>query len=59
MFSIRRAYEGWIYYVNLMPNGQGLGEGIAVMQGKSVNGGDTDYTYTGYKQASSDGFSPH
>lgn len=45
-----------IYYVRFLSNGQGVGEGIAVMKGESVNGGDSGYTYTGYKQVSADGF---
>lgn len=45
-----------IYYVRFMSNGQGIGEGIAVMKGESVNGGDSGFTYVGYKQASAEGF---
>ncbi len=45
-----------IYYVRFMSNGQGIGEGIAVMKGESVNGGDSGFTYSGYKHPSADGF---
>lgn len=45
-----------IYHVRFSSNMQGVGEGIAVFKGGSVNGGDSGYTYSGSKQGDSAGF---
>ncbi|MGB5954111.1 GrlR family regulatory protein [Pseudomonas sp.] len=45
-----------IYHVRFFSNMQDMGEGIAVFQGASVNGGDGGYTYSGRKQGNDQGF---
>lgn len=45
-----------IYHVRFSSNMQGVGEGIAVFKGEGVNGGDSGYTYSGFKQGNGAGF---
>jgi len=45
-----------IYHVRFSSNMQGMGEGIAVFHGSSVNGGDTGYTYSGRKESDGEHF---